>query len=344
VNQKKIVFCVNTEYQLLISLLLYFRLYSSPSYICTFILIKKGNRFCNTHNLPFESIEIEDVFDGHFSRRKFYEIKRRINNKFNRVEIAYFFLDNVFINTYLIGTLKKRCAKIYLADEGLSAYNKITFLDNLRRLLKYIYINMFFLKEIQFISQWGENKNVDLIYLRFPDYFHYKKNTIPIKKFSLDFEASELNSARQIFFKNSYMMTITNSVVIVTQPLFEIKYKSKAEGILKKIVERYTTYGKKIYIKLHPAEDKNDYERLFKKNINVTFLEQGIPFELISVNIQKTLIISWSSAALLFNTPTNKYFWLYKLVTPHENYTNPTSYIKVIQSLNDLFKISDKND
>lgn len=199
-----------------------------------------------------------------------------------------------------------------LLEDGTDCfkYNK-TYIKRSKSLMHFIKSSILGYKDL------GESKYIKYIEVNDKNgIFIDNKNVIEFKKnnmFSL-LSRDEKNDICEIFLNDIDFKYMNNSVLIITQPLYEDGLVEKLEDqveIYKEIIQKYSD-GCCVIIKKHPR-DNIEYKKYFDNCI----IDDGCyPIEIINlfdINIEKAVTISSTSINLLSNIKEKIYLgweWL----------------------------------
>ncbi len=335
-----VLFVVNTEFHLFVSLYLYYNNYINNN--VKFIVIKSKFRFQDSYQ--FNKLNVEFIDNTDFNNLKKYNknIISQINNiSTNSYDKVYVFQDADFINNLLISTLKSKKSKleITLVQDGLVAY--VSDYDKVKTLKKRIKLNLlkyfYGYKKLNTTLFWGSNYLIDNYLVSSPEHTIIKTNK-KIEK--LEFNATSLFSNQLIFdfFKfdsSKYSLSSEKRYVFfISQGYISEKSRKIEIKILNLLIEKCNLHNYELIVKLHPSESIETFSQFTLSN-NTTIISEKFPAEFIMINIKNSIIMSGYSSSLLINIQTNKFFWIYPMIYDI-NFNFKLDHIKVLNTINDL--------
>ena len=319
-TKKNILYCIGTEYQLLLSIAIATDKYSDKNkFNNIFILKKSATRLDSILRLEvldfaLESYIIEiDLKDYTPSTR----IKKELNTIINReIHVFFYYLEIDPISIYLVDKMRAKGSRICLGQDGLKAYEKLSPIPFYFRLkvtfLRYIYFISKGMKvsHIYFYKNGYTNyKCNDELWLTHPECFVNNKYNKKIQKINTEKLNGIQEKLIEVFDLNNYNHLITNSdIIYINQPLQKKVLDFECNNILNKLSE-----SGKVIIKLHPQT--SDYAiSQYKRIRNTTLLMSKAPAEVLISTLSGKKILSPWSTTLLTDNPRCDFFWLYPLL------------------------------
>jgi alpha-2,8-polysialyltransferase (POLYST) len=347
---KNILFAINTEYHVFVITSLIGQLYSDESQYHVTVLLHvnaKGNRFKNKLNFDALGVELVVLEIDVASRVHNPKVKETLDYVLSKpYEKLILFLEQVPINQYLINKLSPKGTTICIAPEGTKPYitiSKAAIPSRFKATLK----NYLFFKtqklsvnKLYIISNKnGFLKQTDEVWINHPESYKNvtRKKVVPISLYTSE---AETKKASEIFnFDISKEMPETEGVLFyINQWYVEFKVYDYELQMLQAILDKYPE--KKIYIKLHPNTHAFQIAK-FEKMDRIVVNRSTIPAELFLINLKKSIVFSFWSAALLTENPSCKFYWLDKLLEKQKlmdwwSIVNPTKHIKEVENLYEI--------
>lgn len=287
---KKEYFNGNTNYQLLIFLLLMNGNIKSKEYLF-------HNKFDENILKKFKNKEIINTsFKSQSKLVKFFlqvrEIKRiKKSNKFSKYKNIKIFGESIYSPIFI----QKNC-DLFLLEDGLGNYINYKKNNFIRRFCQQI-LKLFIGRP--YLKYGGRSKEVKKIYLTglalIPEEIAHKVEIINLKEL---WNKKTLEEQKEILDIFSFDLDIKEKIkgrdiILFTQPLSEdsvITEEEKVEIYLK-IIKKYPK--ERLVIKIHPRE-KTNYKEIFKEYL---ILDNPFPFEILNL-----LDVKFSKAITIFST------------------------------------------
>lgn len=345
------VFLCDTEYHILLSIMLAVDYYGSDDY-CNRILLCNNTRLGNSSSFNlsrYGNIEYCQYDNNYIETRLF------INDVISICTGTLFVYNmNNPQFFYLFYKLKsKQKSKIAFVQEGLASYNrnKYTLVEKLRRIkldiLHFYHAHIYditfytyifshkgcFGRALDYYCEAVESALVDEFWLTIPEDAQYGKDKVcRLPEFT-----HNSTTAANYFFKYKTPVEIKpNDIVIVDQGI---------EGSVEFVNELSSHFREtNIYLKLHPRTNLA-YASLYNNaNIYVLSTLKNIPVELFLMNLKNNIVLTPYSSALLINNPSCHYYYVYRWFMHHGylNWSNeiyaPGKHIRIIDSICEIGK------
>ena len=331
---------VNTEYHLLMTIGIVRKYYQEGYNIYVYLVSPiDGTRL---NRLDFSNSK-------YFYKRIVYnysrpdkELKCQLDNIIkHQPEVFFFFLENKYWMNYLFKNLHKNGTKIVLGPDGMKAYSsyKTTFISRVRQfvegirfsILSHIYCAFPFVEK-----QYATSKYIDEVWVECES--AYINNTRKkVFEFQISYDNEFVNDLNKLFYasEKDFALMRGKTILFLDTPFSSKIYYKHTIEILLGFQSLFP--DRKLLIKLHQQSSevaKKEYERVS----DIFYLESKYPAELFIANAVDCIIVSLRSTSLLFFNPKCKYYWtypMYKDIVDISNYVNPTSHIKVINSISE---------
>lgn len=342
INNIKNIFLCTTEYHLFLSFHIISALYKSSTFE-NLIVMTTGMRInvCKYDMSTLSNAKMTEV-DWYVLRTHFFVtllLKNQCNNFF-------YFQSDFPVHRYIVRNFSKKGAKIILVQDGLKPYVPIEhckireFLNTTyNNIIEFIKINDYAGVFMPFdYSKYVNDYHINEVWLTNPEAFHQQINEyqslFEIPKFS----QQSIRNLSHFFNYNLRLNFNTNSILYLTQPLDSDECKLEEINFLKEIFSKHPQ--SKLYVKFHPSKDM-DKDLFYKELPNAIFLENiNFPAELIIQNMNKAIIISLYSTALLLNNPKCKFYYIYPIFKNCSSFnvlvSNPTDHIDVISKVDEI--------
>lgn len=337
---KDIVFMVNTEYHLILSIGIMDR-YFKDNYRITICRVSPidGNRLNNV-NFDNSSMEYVEILYDYSNPNR--ELKKRLDRIIAiKPAVFFFFLENKFWMNYLFSRLHDLGAKIILGPDGMKTYNNVAIPS--RRVLRKMFSGLVFgmktgLFSIPFVEKhYATSKYIDEVWVENATKFQYQGKK-KVFEFNISVTPEFLRDLNAIFStkESDFSLLKENAILYLDCPISSNGYYERVVNMLKQIQERHPT--RKLAVKLHPRSSEI-VKKMFNSLNNITFLKSQYPAELYIANAKDSLIVSVVSTSLLFFNPNCKYFWVYPVFNDICNYSrinNPTKHINVVHYISEI--------
>jgi len=336
------IFLCTTEYHLLLSLHIICSFYGSKEFE-NLIVMTTGIRInvCTYDSSVLSNVRM--VYIDWYELRSYPIITDFLEIQCNNF---FYYLSNFPVHRYIVRCLSKKGTKIILVQDGLKPYVEIQN-DKLRIILSNIYLNFRECLKLHYFSgifrpynnsRYVNDKHINEVWLTHPNSFFHKIDanqsitTIP------EFSAKSIQICSSYFKYNLQIHFQPNSILYITQPLFNTEHKLAEIHFLKNFLSKYK--NRDLYIKFHPSRDM-DKNLLYKELSQAKFLENVyFPAELIIQNMNNAIIMSLYSTALLFNNPKCRFYFTYPILNNNLRQKipvpNPIDHIKVISNVNEI--------
>ncbi|OFX46462.1 MAG: hypothetical protein A2046_04760 [Bacteroidetes bacterium GWA2_30_7] len=348
-QEKKVIFLLNTEYGLLISLLYYYEILKKNDSVPIFVFLPSSpNRF---KNISFEDLPGKHyIFKNQLNNWTFFP-----DNEFKNfsetqgiseivVNNPIYFTSQIIVNRLNNSILK---SKITLLADSVGIDRNISQSD-LFLLTAKLYFRKFlnFYKKLpnKVIVYKNAGNTIDLLiaHRNIYDKQFINSNSLLSKTLLNKTSISKI-------FKFDVELYNNVNILFFTQPILNY---SNINAITKvnyiKTIELLSflalKYKKRVLLKLHPAELTLDYNKYVNEYLCID-KNPNIPAEIIINAISNKNIISVNSSVSIFDiNKQNIHYWLYKAVSGKEpiikeEYKN----IKSIQNLNEIEMIYNVN-
>jgi len=265
---------------------------------------------------------------------------------FNQENVNYFyFAKSCLLSNYLAIKFKKKGGTVSLVQDGTTAYFKPfsfplkSMVLSSMKFLKFVIINKFKLFGLYWYQpSWGNSSYIDKIWATQPDFF----STLGKPSFAIF--PNNLNNKNAIKFVSKYFKfqsstKYDNSFFYINSPLKSAE-KRNLEIKLLALIGDNLAKGQSLYVKFHPLSNAGHVSSVTSIN-NVNVVNESFPAELLILNMNRSIILSYRSSALLFNNPNCYFYWLngYFESIGEKKYRdtiNPTKHIKSINSEDEL--------
>ena len=340
---KKNVFFVNTEYHLVITLGI-IRQYYSVDYENTIIRISPVEKH-RLNNLSFDATSIdysEIIYDYSHPTKKLKSDLQAIIDL--RPHTLFFFLENKFWMNYFLSRLHKSGTRIVLCPDGMKAYNNIHSFSNalyLKALFKgfvnLIQANLFpsFPHiERKYASSWY----IDEVWVEYPLSFN-NQSLKRVVEFHYTVDDSLVELLNRVFCVEEKDIGIVRkkpSILFIDSAYQSVGYYNRTIELLSAFVARHPEMD--ILIKYHPLS-KEMARKAYSRIQGVYELNPDYPAEIYVAAAKDSIVVSMVSTSELFYNPSCSYYWIYKLYKDMYDYgglSNPTSYIHVINSIDEI--------
>jgi len=334
---KSIVFMVNTEYHLLLSVGIIQQYFNSGYKLLIYrVSPKDGTRL---NNVCFNSSDIiykQIIYDY---RHPQIHLKVHLNEIIDvHPDIFFFFLENKFWMGYFFSRLHKKGTKIILGPDGMKAYSDYTvpLLSIVKNTFKgFVYSiesKIFFPPFVE--RCYATSKYIDEVWVDNKEKFKNRTNKKVIE-FIIPHDESYVADLNKIFMvkKEDFLLMKEKTILFLDSPFSSEPYYDKTIHILKELQNKYT--DRKLAIKLHQLSS-NKARKKYRSISGVFFVESQYPAELYIANAKDCIVVSLISTSLLFYNPCCRYYWIYpmfKQIVDYSNIKNPTKHIKVVESI-----------
>lgn len=328
------IFLIHTEYHLLMTIriiLSNFKNCDNYIYIASANRIP-GNYVSNYSNIHFRRLEAVN-YGNYNTINEFISLKS---------ENFFFFQDNSSDNIYIAFHLQRKKIKVALVQDGLKPYpkwhRKHLVLSLFRETFQF-YMQMFRRKAVipsLFLKsyKYGHLKYVDQLWVDYPDKLSSKTNKEIIR---IPDMSKEISDEIESILSYRPMANLDNVILYIGQPLKPILWKKEIEII--NLIKANNPQMQFLY-KVHP-NTKNEQLENYKSINAFSFVKDNIPAELIIAAMNRSIIVSIYSTALITNNPNCKFYWTRKLYGDSGIFTqleiiNPTSHIIEVENVSEI--------
>ncbi len=223
------------------------------------------------------------LFPKHFIGKEI----RKINN-FKINSSVYLYHNGTFLSKYF------RCFnEVFLIEDGLVNYSIIEVSNPIKKIIR-------FLTKQKSKYVMGEEEYINKIYLMEPTRAHprVRFKVENLKRLLGDIDEIEIQRLYSIF---KFPNIRDRAVFFLTQALdiAGLCLKNEKIDIYRRILnELKMKVNDKIYIKIHPAEDMQDYLSLQKEVENIEFIDSKVPFELLHLACPNAQVYSLYSSSM----------------------------------------------
>lgn len=337
---KNIVFMVNTEYHLIMSIGIMNR-YFKDNYRTTICRVSPidGSRLNNV-NFKNSSIEYVEILYDYSNPNG--ELKKKLDRIIAiKPAVFVFFLENKFWMNYLFSRLHDLGTKIILGPDGMKTYNNVVIPS--RRVFRKILSGFVFsiktgIFNLPFVEKYyATSKYIDEVWVENADIFQYR-NKKKVFEFSISVTPEYIKELNDVFStkESDFTLLKENAILYLDCPFSSKGYYEKVVNMLKQIQERYPT--RKLAVKLHPRSSE-EVQKMFNSLNDITFLKSQYPAELYIINAKDSLIVSVISTSLLFYNPSCKYYWVYPVfndICDYSRINNPTKHINIVHNVSEI--------
>jgi len=320
-KKNKILFLVNTEYVLLMSLLYYLKNFTERDICPIFIIINSNpNRFkdLNLNDLPGKNycFPNELISSKINPNREFLKVL-----EFENIEEIAFQNPHFFVNQIIINGLKKMypsCLLTLISDSV--AIDRILFTR--KKLLKY-YILLFFRK---FVNQFRLLSCSIWTYTKIPykiDGLIAHRIMASEKFYDTTFLLNSLPDNIQLvnkIFNSNIDQFLDCDIIFFTQPILNYasiskNNKDKYLELLRIIAGLAEKRRKMVILKIHPGENENAYSEFENEFVRICKNTKNLPAEIIINVISDKSIVSICSSISAYDVKnSNRHFWLNNII------------------------------
>jgi len=311
---------VHTEYHLI---LLTNRILCNPSDSFEVYLNKKahGKRlnlefdFSRLHNATFSNLNTAVNLKSELTNEHQNFIKKIQKTSYD--EFIFFQQQDAF-TLAILQVLKKNqnACKISLYQDGLKPYNYLKgvsfgMLKNDYQVSQWLKLNSFnghTLKDFINSKRYAYNKEIDDVYLTFPEAYN-NWNEKRVKKIEFIDHTKLRQALENIFNWRDELLKFKNNVILyLTQPTHF--YGEEECELLAHLIQKL---NKPAIVKLHPLSPIEQEKKFKALGDSVQIIRSSIPAELFIMNITNSTCVSLNSTSLFYNTPGNRYYYTAKL-------------------------------
>lgn len=339
---KRIVFLVNTEYHLIISLGI-INHYFSDGYNCCVIRVspleKKRLNGLDFSGTRIEYREIIYDYDNPTPELKL-QLKEIINLRPSQL---FFFLEGKFWMNYLFKELHRNGTKIILGPDGMKVYNNHFYKSRKELVFSFLKGCQLSLRAGIYTSLphvemcYATSPYIDEVWMEHPEYYNNITNK-SVYAFSYSTNNDFVSLLNRVFqAQDDELSCLKRETILFIDSAFSSdEYYDRTLTILSDL--RRCFPNRHLLIKPHPLTIEKS-KRCYSSIDGCAFFEQRYPAELLIANSNDSLVVSMVSTSELFYNQNCKYYWLYPMYSDmyaYNNLVNPTNHIKVISSVNDI--------
>ena len=337
-----IVFLVNTEYHVLLSLGIVCRYFPTDYHIVIYRHSPVGGKRLNNLSFPRTGIEYRELISDYAHPNS--DIWKLLDEIVDLHPQQFFFFNEYRKDwaNYLFAKLHNKGTKIILGPDGMKVYgNKPvstkTMLKNATKTFLFAINSHTSPTKVgpYFIRHYASSKYIDEVWMECPDaYDNFTKKKIVEFHLPSPEENNFLNLMNIVFNVDPEdMLPLKNkSILFMDSPIKNDCYLTQSINILKTVQQKYPE--RKILIKPHQLSFPNVLSA-YKALENVSIIESRYPAELYIANATDSIVLSLISTSLLFYNPNCRYYWTYPLFDDlyndkYKSVINPTKHIKVV--------------
>lgn len=338
------VFCVSTEYHLLVTLGIVNKYYSKPDdkVVIYRISPNNGKRLTSINSSATKCQYKQILYDyEHPTKDLKDKIKELICEK---PDVFFVFLEERSWFTYLFSKLHKLGTKIVLLPDGMKVYmhQKSSRVTSFKNDIKYFISNIRIGVPFPIAKHprlYADNKYIDEVWMEYPEQYENKSKKI-VKQYSLPSNIEFLDELNQVFGysmnEEEKKLMKNGPILFLDSPFSDEPYFQRTLELICQIREKYP--NRNLLLKQHPLASKKAKE-FYDQLGDVTYLNSKFPAELYIANMQNAIIVSMYSTAMLFCNPSCQYFWIgncYKETLRIPELHNPTPFIHVVSSIDEI--------
>ncbi len=348
----KIVAFVNTEYHLMLCMN---EILKNPDVEFNVYITLKSNHnrlnfdldFSGVHNAKFEVLRIQVDFKGLFSIDHKDLLNSILAQNYDRL---YFFQEQDALMLSVIKKVKKqqKHCEVCLFQDGLKPYNRMkrhslgmTQWDiNTWRWLWRNGIREVKPLKLLYTKEYAYTDEVDYVYLTFPESYDNWNRKSLVK---IEFCQHQVYKAalEKLFRWNDNLIPVKDDAILYMckpvkshKPSVEFEFLHKLKSQL----------NKPLILKLHPQSTEEDLKAYKKIGDDVHIIYSLLPGELFIMNLTNSVIVSWNSTSLFYNSPSNRYYYTVNLfrdkVKRLQSYIftkSPSPHIKMIEKIEEIY-------
>lgn len=342
-NGIKNIFLCTTEYHLFLSLHIVESLYNSDVYESLIVMttgmrknVSVYNKSKLTSNTKLIEVDWHDLRTRHF-------LNRFLNVKCNNF---HYYLSHFPVHRYIVRSFSRKGAKIILIQDGLKAYVPQERFNIRQRIgiayysiLEYINIRDFIgVFDRMNLSIYVNDRHISEVWLSHPQLFEQDSNDSYTVVKIPEFNKHTVAKVSQLFSYELQVDFEPNDILYLTQPYLSAEQKQREILFLKHLLEKERT--SKLIIKFHPARSM-DRDAFYKELPEACYLNNvNVPAELIIQSLDKVIIMSFCSTALLVNNRSCRFYFLYPILGngPLCQISNPDlfDHVKVISKVDEV--------
>lgn len=337
-----IVFLVNTEYHLLLSLGIVCQYFSNGYHIVVYRHSPVDGKRLNHLNFSGTEIEYRELISDYIHPNK--NIWRLLDEIVELHPEQFFFFNEYRKDwaNYLFAKLHKIGTKINLGPDGMKVYaNKpvsiISMFNNATKTFLFALRSHTSPTKVgpYFIRHYASSKYIDEVWVECPEYYKNfsKKKVVEFHLPSPDNNnyLGLLNSVFMVKPEDMYPLK-DNVILFLDSPIRKDCYLPQTINILKTVRQKYP--DRRLLVKPHQLSMPKTL-KTYQTLGNVSIIESCYPAELYIANAMNAIVISLISTSLLFYNSNCRYYWTYPLFEElyndwYKDITNPTKHIKVV--------------
>ena len=339
---KSIVFLVNTEYHVLLSLGIICRYFPNDYHIVIYRHSPVAGKRLNHLSFSGTGIEYRELISDYAHPNN--DIWKLLDEIVDRQPQQFFFFNEYRKDwaNYLFAKLHEKGTKIILGPDGMKVYgNKPipvkTMLKNATKTFLFALRSHTSPTKVgpYFIRHYASSKYIDEVWMECPEYY---KNFS--KKKVVEFHLPSPDDNNYLCLLNSVFMVKLDDVsplkdkviLFLDSPIRKDCYLPQTVNILKTVRQKYP--DRRLLVKPHQLSTPKAL-KTYQTLSNVSIIESRYPAELYIANAIDAIVISLISTSLLFYNPNCRYYWTYPLFEElyndwYKDISNPTKHIKVV--------------
>ncbi|MBC7440716.1 MAG: hypothetical protein H7250_12135 [Flavobacterium sp.] len=310
-DKKNIIYLVETEFQLMVSVNLALSIFKTNEYQNLIYCLKSEKRL--NEFLNFSALKQIDFFL--IDSKNYVDSIKLISKK--KCFTFFFFQENSILNKYLAYQLKVNGAKIALGPDGTKPYGifkksheSLSVIKDTIADYKFLFREKLFLPAIIPSSyyKYGKTKIIDQVWLYNIEMFDAETNKTraSLKKIP-SFSQEVWNNLINLFqFTTDKLSNSDEILFYLNQPLWSQEMIEAEINFLKHLV---TVFPKNdLIIKLHPHTAEATIKS-YKNIKNVKLVISKIPAELFIATLSNSIVFSGWSAGLSIENPSCNFYY-----------------------------------
>ncbi len=346
----KIIAFVQTEYHLMLCVNEILKFPDVDFHV--YIIRKAKNKrlevnldFSNFQNARFEVLTIAVNLNSKFSEQHISLLESFLIEKYTK--LLFYQEHDPFILS-VIKFMKKTfpLCEICLYQDGLKPYNRMKgysyamLIGDIKIWFWLLRNNIFEFKpwKLFLTKNYAYTDEVDSVFLTFPEsYVNWNNKTI--KKIEFAEHGFLKRQLEYLFCWDDKLMPVnTECILYMTQPTYHdptIEF-----DFLQSLKDRLKL---PLILKIHPLTSEDTILKYKQIGSDVFIIDSRIPAELFIMNLTNSLIVSLHSTSMLYNSPTNRYYYisnLFKSKIKHlQRYDfteSPSEHILMVKDFQDI--------
>ena len=341
-QMKTIVYMVNTEYHLYVTIGIICKYYSENYNNIIYRVSPIGGKRLNNINLRgVKNTTYKEILYNYSKPDK--KLKEKLDELIAiRPDKFFFYLENKFWLNYLLKKLHKSGTKIILGPDGMKAYNDKY--NSIWKIKKSIIRNLFLSLKCRLWGVWplieryyATSKYIDEVWVENLPLYKNRTNKVA-RAFSMPQDMIFFTLLNKVFCakEDDFLPLKGQTILFIDSPIIKKEYIEKTIDILSAFQSAHP--DRRLLIKMHQLSSATA-KQTYSDKLNVEYLDSNYPAELYIANAENAIIISLVSTSLLFYNPNCKYYWTYQLYGDMFDYSklkNPTHHIKTISQLSGI--------